>query len=104
MNTRIEKGTWVEIHCVVLSVGERAPQVPEDTRRCALEMRVKGFLVAPALLQEEAEIITPAGRRLRGVVREINPEYSHGFGAPLAELSAIGQEVRTLLREGRRGS
>ena len=55
-------GTWVEIHSIVLPAGERAPQVPDDTRRLPLEMRVKGCLVAPAALGGQAEILTPAER------------------------------------------
>ena len=101
MTELIGKGTWVEIHRIVLPAGERVPQVPDDTRQVPLEMRVKGFLVAPASSGEEAEIVTPVGRRLRGVVRQVNPAYTHGFGAPIAELSGIGREVRALLR-GRR--
>jgi hypothetical protein len=101
MATMIEAGTWVEIGRVVLRGGERAPQVPEDTRELALEMRVKGFLVAPAALGEETEVLTPAGRQLRGILRQVNPAYTHGFGAPLPELSAIGPEVRAMLRERR---
>jgi hypothetical protein len=100
----IGKGTWVEIHRIVLPAGERAPQVPDDTRQLPLEMRVKGYLVAPASPGEQAEIVTPVGRRLRGVIREINPAYTHGFGAPIAELSGIGREVRALLRGRRQGS
>jgi len=100
----IGKGIWVEIHRIVLPAGERAPQVPDDTRQFPLEMRVKGFLVAPASAGEETEIVTPVGRRLRGVVRQINPAYTHGFGAPIAELSGIGREVRALLRGRRQGS
>jgi len=95
----IAKGTWVEIHRTVLAPGERAPQVPEDTRQVPLEMRVKGFLLAPASLGEEAEIETPAGRRLRGTLMRVNPAYSHSFGSPIAELSAVGGEVRAMLRE-----
>jgi hypothetical protein len=48
---------------------------------------------------EPAEIVTPSGRRLRGTLTAVNPSYSHGFGAPLAELSSIGEEVRAMLRE-----
>jgi hypothetical protein len=96
-------GVWVEIHHVVLMPEERAPQVPEDTKQVPLEMRVKGFLATPAALGEEAEVVTPAGRRLRGVLREVNPVYTHGFGAPIPELSPIGGEVRALLRERGRG-
>jgi hypothetical protein len=60
---------------------------------------VKGFLVAPAVQGEAAEIMTAAGRRLRGTLTEVNPAYTHGFGAPLPELSTIGGEVRAMLRE-----
>lgn len=99
MVERVVQGVWVEIHHCVLQAGERAPQVPEDTQRVPLEMRVKGFLVAPAAPGEAAEIVTPAGRRLQGTLTEVNPAYTHGFGAPLAELSTIGGEVRAMLRE-----
>lgn len=98
MTELIEEGTWVEIHTVVLTASERAPQVPEDTRRVALEMRVKGFLLAPAGIEADAEIETPSGRQLHGRLAEVNPAYTHSFGAPVPELSAIGREVRALLR------
>ena len=98
MSERIEEGAWVEIRRVVLHAGERAPQAPEDTRRVPLEMRVRGFLARPASPGELVEIITAAGRRLEGVLSEVNPAYTHGFGAPLAELLDIGGEVRALLR------
>ncbi|MGE0823799.1 MAG: 2-amino-4-oxopentanoate thiolase subunit OrtA [Candidatus Binatia bacterium] len=101
MAEAIAKGTWVEIHHVVLAPADRAPQVPDDTRQVPLELRVKGFLFAPATLGQEAEIVTPAGRHLRGTVITINPAYTHGFGAPIPELSAIGAEARALLRERR---
>lgn len=95
----IAKGTWVEIRRIVLLAGERAPQVPEDTRRVPLEMRVRGFLAAPASMAEEAEIVTSAGRRLQGTLTVVNPPYSHGFGPPIPELSSIGEEVRAILRK-----
>lgn len=99
MAERIAQGTLVDIHRCILQPGERAPQVPDDTRQVPLEMRVKGFLSAPAAPGEEAEIITPAGRRLRGTLTAVNPAYTHGFGVPLPELSAIGDEVRAMLRD-----
>jgi hypothetical protein len=99
MAERFTQGTLVEIHRCLLQPGERAPQVPEDTRQVPLEMRVKGLLVAPAVMGGEAEIVTAAGRRLRGVLSAVNPAYTHGFGAPLPELSGIGEEARAMLRE-----
>lgn len=96
----IAQGTWVEIHGVVLQVGERAPQVPEDTQTVPLEMRVRGFLTQPATPGDDAEIVTVTGRHLRGILTEANPAYSHGFGPPIAELLHIGAEVRALLQTG----
>lgn len=98
MAERIAEGTWVEIHRIVLPAGERAPQVPEDTRSVPLEMRVKGFLAAPAAVGAEAEIVTRSGRRLRGTLAQVNPAYTHGFGPPVPELSAVGDEVRGIIR------
>jgi hypothetical protein len=95
----VARETWVEIHRIVLAPGERAPQVPEDTRQVPLEMRTKGFLVEGAAIGEDAEIETPTGRRLRGTLVAANPAYTHGFGPPIPELSTIGSAVRRILRE-----
>ena len=99
MNEPVANGTWVEIRRIVLPAGERAPQVPEDTQKVPLEMRVKGFLLASAELGEQAEIETASGRRLWGTLAEVNPPYSHGFGPPLPELTVIAGEVRAMLRK-----
>jgi hypothetical protein len=95
----VAKGTWVEIHRIVLPAGERAPQVPVDTAHLPLEMRVKGLLAEPAAIGAQAEIMTAAGRRLRGTLVEVNPAYTHGFGPPVPELTTIGGEVRAILRQ-----
>ena len=97
MTEVVDKGTWVEIHGIVLPAGERAAQVPDDTRKVPLEMRAKGFLTAPAVMGKEAEILTAAGRCLRGRLAVVNPAYLHGFGPPIPELTAIGGEVRAML-------
>jgi hypothetical protein len=98
MAEAVKRGHYVELHRVVLAAGERAPQVPEETQRLALEMRVKGFLVADAAPGEEAEIVTAAGRRLRGTLAASRPTYDHGFGPPVPELLEAGAELRALLR------
>ena len=97
MTETIATGTWVEIHQIVLPAGERAPQVPADTQGVDLELRVKGFLQVPAMPGKQAEILTPAGRRLRGTLVAVNPAYTHGFGAPIPELCSVGAEVRALV-------
>jgi hypothetical protein len=101
MAETIAAGSWVEMYRVVLPAGQRAPQVPNDTRRVPLEMRVKGFLVVAAALGEEVEIDTVAGRRLRGTLVAVNPAYTHGFGAPIMALTGIAGEVRRLLEDQR---
>ncbi|HEY7494076.1 MAG TPA: 2-amino-4-oxopentanoate thiolase subunit OrtA [Candidatus Tectomicrobia bacterium] len=98
MTERATKHTWVEVHRMVLAPGERAPQVPTETQRVPLEMRVKGFLTHAARLGEEAEILTPAGRTLTGILTAINPAYTHLYGAPIPELLPIGGEVRAFLQ------
>jgi hypothetical protein len=99
MAERVAAGTWVEIYRVVLRPDERAPQIPQDTRCVPLEMQVKGFLIAPAALGDEAEVLTAAGRRLRGRLTKANPAYTHGFGPPVPELCSIGQELHEILRQ-----
>ncbi|HEY7219573.1 MAG TPA: 2-amino-4-oxopentanoate thiolase subunit OrtA [Candidatus Binatia bacterium] len=98
MAAQVNAGTWVEIHAIVLPATERSPQIPEDTKRVPLEMRVKGFLVGDAMLGDPVEIVTVTGRRLSGTLAEAHPSYAHGFGPPIPELLAIGGEVRALLR------
>jgi hypothetical protein len=96
---RIPKGSWVEVQRILLAPGQRAPRVPEETQRVPLEMRVKGTLTHDASLGEEVEVVTAAGRRLRGTLREANPAYTHGFGPPVPELRAVGEELCALLDE-----
>lgn len=99
MTQRATKDTWVEIHEIVLKKDERAPQVPGDTKQVPLEMKVKGFLVHDAAVGEQVEIITPAGRMIKGRLTGINPAYTHMYGPPIPELLPIGEELRTILRE-----
>jgi hypothetical protein len=99
MADHVAKETWVEIHRVLLDKGERAPQVPQDTRELPLEMKVKGFLLHEAALGDEVEIVTAAGRKTQGTLSAVNPSYDHNFGPPIPELSTIGREVREILRK-----
>jgi hypothetical protein len=93
-------GDRVEIRDVVLAAGRRAPQVPEDTQRVALERSVRGVALEPGRVGEEIRIRTAAGRELRGTLVAVNPAYTHGFGAPAPELSGIGAELRAILDAG----
>ena len=97
MERIVKKGSWVELYRVILAPGERAPQVPDDTKRVPLEMRVKGFLIRDAKIGDEASIVTAAGRTIAGRLTEANPAYTHGFGPPIVELISIGREVRRIV-------
>ena len=83
----IEKGTWVEIHNIVLEVTDRAPQVPEDTRKVPLEMHVRGFLVSPAAIGDDVDIETLSGRHLRGRLAA-EDAYETALGSPFDYESA----------------
>lgn len=93
----VKAGSWVQIHRVVLPPGGRAPQVPEETQRVPLELRVKGFLLGEARMGEEVTIRTIVDRELAGTLVAVNPRYEHDFGAPVPELLTIGHELREFL-------
>ncbi len=99
MPATVPKGSWVEIHRVVLPAGERAPQVPAETQAVPLEMLARGRLAEAAEPGDEVEIVTAAGRRLQGTLVEARPAYAHGFGQPIDALVPVGSEVRALLSE-----
>jgi hypothetical protein len=90
---RIQPGTWVEIEQVVLTPEQRAPTLPEDTKQVPYILRVSGFLVEEAEFGETARIRTIIGRELSGILKTVNPSYSHSFGTVVPELLTIGTEA-----------
>lgn len=40
-----KRGDWVRIHSIVLEVGERAPNIPEDTQNVPLEVWGKRIFI-----------------------------------------------------------
>jgi hypothetical protein len=101
MVTRCGKGDWVEIHQVVLDAGHRSKDIPEDTRNVPLEAWIKGWAQSAAAPGEELEIETPSGRKVRGVLTQINPGYTHTYGPTVPELAPVSRELREMLREGK---
>ena len=67
----VQKGTWVRIKKILLPVGQRAPQDPEDTRNTPLVMWTKGFLAADANLGDEVQVTTAADRVETGTLVEV---------------------------------
>ncbi|WP_291259107.1 2-amino-4-oxopentanoate thiolase subunit OrtA [Fusobacterium sp.] len=95
-----QKGDFVRIHNIILKAEDRAPHLPEDTKKVPLEMWVKGFLQYDAVLGEEVEVVTITGRRVKGVLVEISPVYKHSYGEFVPELLQIGLQVREILFGG----
>ena len=96
---KAKAGDWVRIHKIVLEVGERASNIPNDTQSVPLEMWDKGFLLKDANIGEIVEIETYIGRKVTGQLIEINPYYQHDFGKSVTETLYIGRQARALLNE-----
>lgn len=98
---KAKKGDWVRIYKVILTSEQRAPQVPDDTKKVSLEMWDKGFLLdEQAEIGETVNIETYVGRRISGQLLEVNPYYNHNYGQCIPELLYIGKQTRALLKEG----
>ncbi|WP_293755090.1 2-amino-4-oxopentanoate thiolase subunit OrtA [Vallitalea sp.] len=92
------KGDWVRIHNTVLEPDKRASHLPDDTKKCPLEMWVKGYLVdEEACIDDRVTVRTYIGREIEGTLIEVNPSYQHTFGDYIQELSYIGNQLRTIL-------
>ncbi|MFW6119309.1 MAG: 2-amino-4-oxopentanoate thiolase subunit OrtA [Petrotogales bacterium] len=94
-----KKGDWVQIKRVVLRPEERSSNVPEDTSRVPLEMRLKGYLEdESANIGDDVKIKTIIGRYEHGALIAVNPAYDHSFGEHIEELFNAGTELVELLR------
>ncbi len=96
----IKKGEWVLIHKNILEPSERAPQVPDDTKKVPLEMWIKGYLNADAEIGDEVEITTITKRVEKGTLLEVNPYYKLDYGVFVPELLSINAQVREILFGG----
>ncbi|QEK12086.1 2-amino-4-ketopentanoate thiolase [Crassaminicella thermophila] len=97
---KASKGDWVLIHNIVLCSNERAPQVPDDTKKVPLESWVKGFLQHDAEVGEEVQVRTITGRLEKGKLIDVNPTYKHNYGNFVPELLQIGIKLRKILYGG----
>ncbi len=95
-----KKGDWVQIHQIVLKPGERAPQVPDDTKKMPLELWVKGTALHDAKIGEDIEIKTVTGRIVKGELRAVNPRYVHDFGNFVPELLSVDKQLKEILFGG----
>jgi len=97
---KAKKGDWIMVHNIVLTPDERAPQVPDDTKKVPLEMWVKGYAQSDANEGEIVEVETITGRKVSGKLVEVAPTYNHSFGNNVPELLAIGKQLREILFGG----
>lgn len=91
---------WVIIHNIVLTSEERAPQVPDDTKKVPLEMWVKGFIQKDAYIGDLVEVKTITGRLVKGNLLKVNPYYTHDYGKCIPELLQIGIQAKEILFGG----
>ena len=92
------KNDWIEIEVVVLTADERAPQVPEDTKKVPLMMWTRGFLMSDnANLGDEVFIKTLCERLITGKLVDTEPRYNHDYGNTVPELLSTGVSVRSEL-------
>ncbi len=97
---KAKKGDWVKIHNIVFTPEQRAPQVPEDTKKVALETWVKGFVETDAEIGDLVKVKTYTGRDVEGTLVEIKPTFNHSFGDNIPELLEIGLQLRSILFGG----
>ena len=96
----IKKGSWVQIERTILEPSQRAPQVPDDTKKVPLVMWVKGFLEEDSELNDEVKIKTRTGRTETGKLIKENPVYNLNYGNFVPELLKINVSVREELIGG----
>lgn len=96
-----KKGDWVQIHNIVLTSEQRTAKIPEETKKVPLELWVKGFLNEDAKIGAITSITTVTGRIDTGVLEEINPKFTYGFGEEFVpELLQIDIQLKNILQEG----
>ncbi len=100
MSQKGRRGEWVQLYKIALGPGQRAQQLPEDTKKVPLELRIRGILAHDALLGENATIITSTGRKVTGTLVAVNPRYEYDYGKPVPELLSAGLTAVKLLTEG----
>jgi hypothetical protein len=90
----------VQVRYTLLEPGERAGELPAETRLVPYVVLVKGLLQQAASIGDEVLVTTASGRTIRGELVEIDPADTHTFGRPVAGLVAMSAAISRLLREG----
>jgi hypothetical protein len=101
---RCTAGEWVEVRFTLLEPADRSTNLPADTAAQPLLVWVKGFAVTDASMGDELTVETMTGRRVTGVLTDVNPGYTHTFGRPAPELTHLGADLRARLADYRDGA
>lgn len=97
----VPRGRWGRIHRLELAPSQRAPGIPPDTAAVPFETWINGWLVDDAAIGELAQLTTPTGRIVEGVLVEADPGYTHSFGSPPEPLQRAGRRAFELVFRGR---
>jgi hypothetical protein len=95
----ITKNTYVCIKKTVLKSNQRSLNIPLDTKEKDFVMKVKGNLVSDASIGDEVEILTETKRKVRGLLIEANPTYTHSFGDYLDEVKVMKDIILTEMED-----
>jgi len=99
LNYDVKKGSWVQVHQIILKPEERTAKIPEETKKVPLELWVKGYLNVDGDIGDIVEITTLTKRKVEGELVEVNPIYDYGFGEEFVpELVQIGEMVKSIVR------
>lgn len=89
-------GARASVRIRVLEPSDRASSLPEDTATLPYEVVVRGLLIRPASVGEQATVRTAVGREVTGTLDEIEPADAHGFGRPVPALVAVTASISEL--------
>lgn len=89
----INKDTVVQIERVILKCTERAENLPEDTKKVPLKMRVKGKLLLDSNLDAFVKIITQTNRIEEGYLIMKEPYFEHSYGLYVKVLEKVKEII-----------
>lgn len=95
-----KRGDWVEVSAVLLKPAGRAPNLPADTAKVPLVMRVRGVALRAAKVGATVAVKTQAGRVIRGKLLAVNPRFDHDFGKCVPELIEVRRRLKNLMSGG----
>jgi hypothetical protein len=91
--------TMVLIESIVLTPDQRLASLPMETRLTPLKMWVKGTLLHEAMLGDSVSIKTATNRVVCGILKEVEPHYTHSFGQFVPELLTVRTMIEDILHE-----